>query len=329
MPTPTQGDLHVNAPLTNIAVAMMQDEKNFVADTIFPVVPSDFQSNLYWNFDNADWNRDEMQVRAAGDESEGSGYTVDSSGSFFCKVWAYHHDIPDQLRNNNQSPINLDEAATRICGLKALLRKEIMWASTYMAGAVWTRDYDGVASSPSTNQVLQWNDANSTPIEDVLDAALDVEERTGFRPNVLVLGPRVKRALVRHPDFIDLVKYGQTPGSPAMIDDSDLAQVFEVPRVVTMRAIKNTAKRGATKSHSFIAGKTALLAYAAPAPSIMAPSAGYTFAWTGQVGAGAGGQRVKSFYINEKSSTRVEIEMAIDQKIVAADLGAFWDTVVA
>ncbi len=45
---PTQTDVHVNQPLTNISVAFMQSDAGFVARKVFPVVPVAKQSDRYY-----------------------------------------------------------------------------------------------------------------------------------------------------------------------------------------------------------------------------------------------------------------------------------------
>lgn len=325
---PTKSDVHINRPLTNISIALMQNRSNFVAAEVFPIVPVQKQSDIFWSYDNAYWNRDEMMPRAPATESHGGGYDI-GQGTYYAKVWAIHKDIPDQILANADSPIDLERGATEWVTLKALIRREKLFATAFMGGGIWTRDYDGVASAPGANQMLQWNDASSTPIEDIWAAKADVLERTGFEPNTLVLGYRVLNSLINHPDFIDRVKYGNTTGI-AMIDQSDLAQVFKVDRVVIMKAIENTANEGATKSHSFIGGgKQVLLTYRPPSPGLMAASSGYIFSWVGLTGAGPDGQRIKRFRMEPIASERVELEMAFDMKLISADLGAFFDTVVA
>lgn len=325
---PTQGDVHVNAPLTNIAIAMIQDATNFVAARVFPNVPVAKQSDRYYTYDRGHFNRDEAKKRAPGTESAGVGYTVDNTPSYFAELYAIHHDVDDQMRSNADPQVNPDRDAALLVMTKLLIKREKLFVSKFFAGGLWTNDWDGVAASPTGNQVLQWNDANSNPIENVRAARTTVAESTGFRPNKMVIGARVLDALLDHPDIIDRIKYGQTPGQPAMAGVQALEKLFGLS-IEVMEAIENTAAEGAANVHSFIGGKKALLVYAPPAPGLMVPSAGYTFSWRGLLGAGADGGRIKKFRMEKLGSDRVEGEMAFDQKLVAADLGYFFDTIVA
>ncbi|MHA1859160.1 MAG: major capsid protein [Candidatus Thorarchaeota archaeon] len=325
---PTQHDVHINGPLTNISVAYMQDRAGFVADQVFPNIPVAKQSDLYWAYDAGYFNRDEMEKRADATESAGGHYKV-TTDNYFAEVWAFHHDIGDQRRANSDAPLQPDREATELVSMKALLKREVLWASTYFATSVWTLDKEGVAAGPTGDQFLQWNDAASTPLEDFRAARTAQMLLTGFRPNTLVLGPEVYDALLDHPDIIDRVKYGQTPGRPADIGTEDLSQLFKIPNVYVMEGIKNTAAEGAAASNAFIGGKSALLCYSAPSPGLMTPTAGYTFSWTGLLGAGAMGGRIAKMRMDLKKADRIEIEMAMVQKKVSADMGTFFYTAVA
>ena len=237
------------------------------------------------------------------------------------------------MRANADEVINPDRGATIWVTHQLLLHREKNWVTKYFTGGVWTNDWDGVAASPTGSQSLQWNDAASTPIEDVAFGMTTVQESTGFRPNVFVVGRKVFDSLKNHPDIVDRIKYGQTAGRPATVTKDALAAVLEIDRVEIMEAIENTGKESITfqgnNSHSFIGGKKALLAYAAPNPGIETPSAGYTFSWSDYLKAGKEGNRIKKFRNELTASDRIEGEIAYDQKLVSADLGFFWDTIVA
>ena len=328
MPQPTPNAVHVDAPLTQISVAFLQDANNFIAGQVFPTISVAKQSDRYYTYDRGFFNRDEMEVRAPGTESKGVAYEVDNTPTYYTPIYAAHHDVADEVRANADSVLDLNREAAELLTHKALIKREKLWASKFFAAGVWTNDWDGVGTGPTGDQVLQWDDSNSTPIEDLRMAKTVMMEETGREANTLVIGQQVADALLDHPDIIDRIKYGQTPGSPAMAGNAALAALFGVDRVFVMKSIENTAAEGATNNHAFIGGKKALLCYAAPNPGLMTPTAGYTFAWNGYMGAAGAGQRVSRFRMDHLRSDRIELEMAFDQKLVSADLGFFFDSVV-
>jgi hypothetical protein len=330
MPNPTAGDVHVNRPLTQISIAYMQAAEDFVASRVFPTVPVQKQSDRYFVYDRADWFRDEMKPRAPSTESAGGGWRLDNTPSYVATVYALHKDIDDQLRANQDDPVDLDRDAAEYLAQQAMIRREKQWIANFFTTGLWTGDQTGVSASPSTNEFLQWNDPTSTPLEVVRAQRLAIKGRTGYAPNTLVVGAAVHNALVDHPDVVDRIKYGATPGAPAIVTRQALAALFEVEQYLVASAIETTSGEGAgTATYDFLAGKAALLVYAAPRPSILAPSGGYTFAWTGYLGAGPEGQRIKRFRMDHLNSDRIEMEIAFAQKLVAADLGVFFASAVA
>ncbi|NBR70500.1 MAG: hypothetical protein EBT75_00125 [Proteobacteria bacterium] len=74
MPQPTSSQVHVDAILTNISVAYMQQQANFIASRVFPIVPVSKQSDKFFTYTKNDWFRDEAQRRADATESAGGGY---------------------------------------------------------------------------------------------------------------------------------------------------------------------------------------------------------------------------------------------------------------
>lgn len=326
MANPTPSDLHVvNAPLTNLSVAWMQDDTNFIATKVFPVVPVAQQSNRYYKYDRSEWNRAEAKLRAPATQSAGGGWTL-SSDTYFADVWAIHKDNSAQDYANADTSFNLDQEAAEWCSLQLLLRQDLQWLSKYFTTSIWTTDQTGVASAPSTNQFLQWNATNSTPITDVRTQITNIALRTGgTRPNTLVLGPQVYQTLIDHPTVLSRIQYTQT----AIGTEDILARLFGVDRILVPWGVQNTAVEGATETSAFLYGKAALLVYAAPAPAMRRGSGGYTFAWTGYLGASAMGTAISRFDIPEIKATRVEGESAFDMKLVDASAGVFFTAAIA
>ncbi|MCK4517851.1 hypothetical protein KAT92_03685, partial [Candidatus Babeliales bacterium] len=80
MPQPTLSDVHVDRPLTNISIAFIQKQTNFIAEQIFPAIPVPKKSDIYYVYDRDAWFRDDMEKRAPSTESAGSGYTLSTEG---------------------------------------------------------------------------------------------------------------------------------------------------------------------------------------------------------------------------------------------------------
>jgi hypothetical protein len=303
----------------------MQRAENFIADKVFPVVPVDKQSDKYFVYEKNDWLRDEAQVRTDGTESVGSGYNI-ATATYYADVFAIHKDIGDQTRANADAPINVDREAAEFVTHRLLTRREIQFNNDFMTTGKWASDVTGVAASPTTGQTIQWSDyTNSDPINDIEAGKAGILSVTGLEANTLVLGYDVFRQLKNHPDLVDRIKYT----SSQTITEDMLARMFDIERVLVSKSVKATNKEGATGAYSFTTGKTALLAHVAPNPGVLTPSAGYTFSWTG-VSQGMGLTiGTSSFRLESLRATRVEAELAFDNKVVASDLGYFWNTIVA
>lgn len=319
MPQPTQNDVHVDAILTNISIAYIQDQSRFISSKVFPIVRVEKQSDKFYSYTKADWFRDEAARRGDSTESAGSGYGL-TTDSYSADVYAFHKDVGDQVRNNADSPLNLDADATRFVTQRLLLRQEIQWVTDYFATSKWGTDKTG------TTDFTKWDDfAASDPIEDIEAGKETILKNTGFMPNTLVLGYQVARKLKNHPDFVDRIKYT----SSQTITPDMIGAMLDIEKVYVATAIKNTAVEGATAAYDFTHGKKALLAYVNPSPGLLAPSAGYTFAWEGVSGGLGQSVGVSRFRMDHLKADRVEGESAWDNKIIGSDLGYFFDAAVA
>jgi hypothetical protein len=325
MPQPNLNQVHVDAPLTNISIAYLQAQENFIANKVFPVIPVDKKSDKFFVYTKNDWFRDEAQRRADATESAGSGYNLTTS-SYSADVWAFHKDVGDQTRYNSDTPLVPDREATEFVTSRLLLRQEVQFVSDFIKSGVWGTDWAGVSGTPSTNEFKQWSDyANSDPIEDIESGKEAILGSTGFMPNTLVLGYQVYRKLRNHPDLVDRIKYT----SSNVITTDIMARLFDVERVLVSSSVRATNAEGATAAYAFNTGKSALLTYSAPNPGLMTPSAGYTFAWrgvSGNLGATVGVSRIR---MEQLKADRIEGELAFANKVTAADLGFFFGTAVA
>lgn len=314
MPQPTRGDVHVNRPLTNISVAYLQQESDFVANRVFPTIPVSNKSDDYYVYDKKQWFRSDVKERAPGTESAGTGFTL-STASYNAKVYALHKDVDDQTRANQDAPLDLDRDATQLVMRQHLINKEIDFATKFMTTGVWGSDF-----TPGT----LWSAGGSDPVKDVRAQRRVMKARTGYAPNTLIVSPDVDDILKDHTVILDRIKYTQR----GMVTNDLLASLFEVQFYLVMEAVRDSNPEGAAESLGHLVTKDALLLYVEPNPGLLKPSAGYTFTWSGYTGM-TSGTRMKKFRMEHLNSDRVEGEYSYDQKIVGSDLGIFFDGAIA
>jgi len=315
---PTPSDVHINVPLTNMALAYRQLAPRFVASRIFPAVGVQKQSDSFYKWDKNTFLTAYAKPRAPSSESAG-GQIAFSTDTYAADVFAYHFDVDDRTLANADSQLGLEAAAAEHV-MGALLReKERQFIANFFKGGTWGKDYTGKASVPSTNEFLMWNKSGSTPRADIETGKTYMIETTGHEPNTLLLGRQVYTALLSCADVKDQFKYT----SAESINEAMVARYFGVDNLLVSDAIWNST--GTT--YTFMAGKGALLAYVAPSAGQLVTSAGYTFEWSGYTGA-VGGVRMSRIRADLIKSTRIEGEYAYDMKMVSQDLGVYYiDTV--
>src|SRR6185369_9966204 len=159
-PSPVYQDVHVATALTNIAVAYLQDESSYIAEQVFPMVPVQHQTDKYFVWSKADFFRDEAQLHADATESAGSGINL-TTQSYSAQVWALHQDIGAQVRSNADPSVDIDTTVTKVLMQKLLIRRDRIFASTYMATGKWSQDVTGAAAGTGvvgTTTTVYWDD---------------------------------------------------------------------------------------------------------------------------------------------------------------------------
>lgn len=334
MPQPVLQDVHISAALTNVSVAYFQDEAHFVSDKIFPTVPVVHQTDQYFVWSLADFYRDDAQLRSDATESAGTGMNL-TTQAYAANVWALHKDIGAQVRANADPAIDIDVTTTRMLMQKLMIRRDRLFTAKFLTTSLWTGSSTGgdiigtAGGTPGSGTPAKWSDdANSDPFTDIATQQTAILQNTGFMPNVLVIAWPVYQALRKHPLVIDRIKYTSQPDAKD-VTPGLLAALFDVEEVVVSKAVYNSTAEGLTASTGFILGNIAFLAYRASAPSLNAPTAGYTFAWQGFTGMNNVGIRTNQIPLPwlGVGTIRDECEMAFDMQVVAPALGAFFNSI--
>ena len=318
MPDPTPRDLHVDQLLTQISIAFRNP--SYIADQMFPMVPVRKQSDKIPKYDQSYWFRDQAVIRAPGTKSTGGGYKVNTADTYFSDRFSFRFEIPDELRDNQDDPFNVDRDGTEFVTDKMMMRREVAFATDFFTTGVWdTNKVGGV-------DFTKWSDyAGSSPLVDVTGFKDEIEGLIGREGILLAIGKQVWVQLKWHPDLIDSIKYTQR----GQISLELAASLMELDRLLVGRSIQTTDPEGTAESavtYTRVWGKSALLLYVPPRPSLLNPAAGYTFVWNRVANAN---QFMKRMRDEEREVDIIEGNSYFDQKQTVGAAGLFMSLVVA
>ena len=330
MSQPDYKSVHVNRPLTNISVAYIQEQDAFVADKVFPNIGSKNVSDTYFKYPKGYFYRDQVKERAPGTAAEQVGYEIEQD-SYICKSYALAHAIPDELRANQDSPLDADRDGAQLLVGLGYIKREKLWAAAAFTTGKWALDVtcNTSASDYANNTIRQWSHADSTPLQDIAYYQQYMLQRTGKKFGTAVMGRAVWTYLKNHTQILNRVLYGGTNGSPAVVTKQLVAALLEVDEVLVSEAIENTAAEGQADNFQFILGKHLLLCHRTRSPGIRQATAGYTFSWTGMYGMTDAGWRMSKYRDTPRKSDVIDMDMYMTHKIVATDLGIFFNGIVA
>lgn len=321
---PTAGDVHVNRPLTNFSQKYLLSSTMFVALAAFPNLPVTHQSNLYYVFDKDDFLRDEAAERADGTESEGGAFNL-STEPYYARVYAFHKDVTDRQRANQDNQVGLDQSASQFVTQKLLIQRERLFINKFMGLNIWDNEAVGVASGPSAGEFLKWSAGSSDPVRDIRTAKRVVHAMTGYRPNKMLIGREAYDILVDNDGVLARMIGGATTEIPAIVLRQMLAQLFELDAIYVADAVANTSKKGAAVQNvGLIGGNGALLYYAPDTVGLGEPTAAAQFSWTGLMGNTENGLRIKRFRMEHLEADRIEGQQAYDYRLTGKSLGYYF-----
>ena len=335
MPLLTPSAVHIDQPLTNLTIAFNQEPSNFIADQVFPMVSVPKQSDKYYVYNKDDSNRSgNVKKLAPRTEVERIGLQV-SNDTYYAEVYGLGADFSEQDLANEDSMLEIrsQQAFDVVNQLK--IHREQAFADTFFTTGVWGTEYTGTAASTAGNDVIQWSDyTTSTPIVDITTA-----RRTaflaggGFDMNTMVVDVETRDTLINHPDILARLNGGSTITNTALVTNAKLAEIFEVENFFVMKAIQNTAAEGLTASNSFISSKKAMLVHGPKRAGLRTPAAGLTFCWDSIPGVSGMGITVETFSDDalkrQQIAEMIQVKMAYDMKVTGANLGVFFNTIVA
>lgn len=245
--------------LTGVAAEIQP--QGFIADLLMPVVPVALEQGGYYTFDMTNFNIPEA-LRAPRTVYKEIDFGL-SSDTYRAEEYGLEARIDARERRNAPGALDLDVSKTRRLTNAILLNRERRIANLVTNTANVTQNTTLVGAA-------QWSDPSSNPLTQAIAARTAMRNAIGMTPNTLTMSYVVREALRAHPALIDFVDGGRPT-------DQDLADFFEVERVLVAGARYNTAREGQAATLGDLWGKDALFTFTSPVAAAEEPSFGYQF----------------------------------------------------
>ena len=326
-----KGRFDPNIRLTNMAMSYFQSEENRPAKSLFPILPVQLSTASYYIWSKEDLLRDNVQRKPQFGKVNPAQMAFDTE-IYRCDVDQIILGMDniqqlDYQRTNAPSFMLAQNAKTRTISQQMLIHQDIIFANSFFKTGVWNEEWTGVASTPSGKQFIKFSDANSTPIQFLRDR-ISAMKKNGRKTNKLGLGENPFNALINHPDILSRIEGMGSADNPAIANETVLAKLFGLDKVVVFDAIVNKAKTGLESDMDFICDPDgALLVYATDTPSLEEPSAGYIFTWD-MLGDGNYMPILQWDGEDGTHASFIEGLIAQDMKITANDLGCYFSDCV-
>ena len=257
-------DVHVNVPLTNFALQFQN--RAFIAEQVFPVVPVMKESDVYYTFSREEL-RDVDTLRAAGARAKEVEW-VPSTATYTAEEYALRHLLPDRIINNADAPVRprINTTAKLLKWIQLGQEKRVQAICQNTANAVTT-----VAVSP------KW-DGTSPTIEKDIDTARDsIRNNAGVEPNAIVLPENVKDVVKRDSTLRDLIRYviNLGSGNRELLMNGELPPVMFNLAIIIGGATEDTSKLGVASSIAKVWNDAVPVFYRELAPSLDAITWGF------------------------------------------------------
>lgn len=302
---PSRLAVHQDAALEGISVAYQP--AGLIAAQLVPNVPVKFESDKYYVY-----SKDNLKVpntrRADGAESREVDWDL-TTATYVLEEEALKRLVTDRQRENADAAIRPEVDATKFLTGQILLRHEQDLADLINPAANWS-------TKTSLTSTLAWsaNTTLSNPIAVADSASAAILQGTGKRPNRCLLDLRTFNAAKEHVSVVDRIKYTSADSvTPAL-----LGRLFNVEKLLVAEAAVNSGQQGQADSMGFIFTDLAFFCYVAQSPSLMEPSALYTFGKSG-MGLDGGQARVKRWREEKRNGDFIEASKMYQHKIVASD----------
>lgn len=307
MPFPKLSSARVDEQVTSILLAKTNEEKNFLADQILPVVPNigqesgkilSIKNNHFRTYDSKRAVYDESQHRIEFQYSNNDSYQID-----YYDLDIY---IPQRVIDQVQDPAD----ARRDAGMTLL--NTMMLERDRALGALLTST-SVLTNNTTLSGSSQFSDyAGSRPDTVIETARTSVFTKSGREANCILLSRSVFNTLKLHPFFVNQTR------ALVYVSDEVLVQLlkdnFGFEHVFVGKTLSITTNEGQSESLASVWGNDVVVFYRPNSASLFEPSLGYTFKLAGK------DLRASTRRHPDDIGDIERLEMAYQQKILDTDM---------
>lgn len=278
MPSQTVGNVHVNVPLSNLAILYRPDLAGLIADQVVPPLPVVHESDLYYTYDQGPFFATDVEDLVPDRSGPRKVEFSSTTASYVAQKRELAWDISDRERSNADSQLRLEAVRQQGVLTRLLLKKEGRVAN------LLRKTTNGGQLALGANAGTKWDATGATwqtIYGDVVAGITLMRQTIGARPNTIVIPSAVAEGMGKSAFFSaqagPLITLQNPASSPIYTDYPFLPQTLWGMRVLVPGLIQNTAKEGQTASYSDIWSEQVRLLYVAPGPSMDEPSVAYSF----------------------------------------------------
>lgn len=268
------GSVYQDAALSN--VSLMYGNEEYIADDLMPMLQASAQTGIWYTYGQGDRMSQDIDDSLGTRGEANEILETRSTDSFACVSYGLKNFIGQEVIDQQESPLNEFMDATESLAELLAYKKESRGATVLCTNTNYGANTSAIAAAD------RWNSAGGgQPIANLQTADAAVWSGHGPGDKVAFASLDVYNVLARHPDILDLYKYG---GSRIGLATPDLiAQVFGWAGFKVGRAREQTAKEGQTAAYGRVWSDVFGLVRVSRTPSVRNASFGYTVTFPGQV----------------------------------------------
>ena len=307
-------NVHVDAPLTNVAVNYSGTAGGLMAEEASKVIKVAKESDLYYSWTRADQFRVPETYKADG--AEANEFTTSASTTaYVAHEYALKVGVTDRQKANADNVLQLRKNKMRIIQDQIRMDQE-----SRVATLMTTQGNFPAANRTQLATTTQWNNASfSGSIEADVDTGMEaIRQAIGLYPNTIIIPAAVAKVMKRNAEIRELVKYTQSN----LLVNGDLPPTLWNMKVVIPGGINVSTQKGAsTDTFGDIWGKHCILTFRPEGSALDIPSHSLIFR--------ARDWLVKSWREESKDTEFIQVSVVQDEVLPSSVSGYLIEDAIA